>query len=219
MAKIAQPMSANDRLKESFEGKFALSLILATCVHLLVFVFFPEMTTGVLAERGDELVVIMPLDDIPIPVAPKPLVRPAVPVEAVDVDPAATLTVLDFPTAVLLPPPAPGPTRVAERNRDGFAPYTVAPELLEPEAFLRHLVRAYPQDLRDARVGGRVELLIHIDEEGSVVSASIGVSSGYRRLDEAALGLVDRMRFRPALNRDKRVAVLVSIPLEFRVRD
>lgn len=30
---------------------------------------------------------------------------------------------------------------------------------------------------------------------------------------------VDRMRFRPALNRDKRVAVLVSIPLEFRVRN
>lgn len=97
MAKTVQPMCANDRLKQSFEGKFALSLILATCVHLLVFLYFPEMSTNFWEEEATVAVAIIPMEEIAIPVAPKRLAS---------------------------------------------------------EEFLRHLVKAYPQELRDAGVGG-----------------------------------------------------------------
>lgn len=220
MTKMLRSMSANDRLKQSFEGKFALSLILATCVHLFAFVYFPEMSADVRDDQGPVAMEIIPMVEIAIPVAPELLARPAAPVATDDVAPTLTMPVaLSWNDAKPPPPPPPSSAQASGAARAGFVPYTVRPELLEPEAFLRHLVRAYPQSLRDAGVGGHVELLLHIDEDGRVVEASIGVSSGYRRLDEAALGLVDRMRFRPALNRDKRVAVLVSMPLEFRVRN
>ena len=58
-----------------------------------------------------------------------------------------------------------------------------------------------------------------ISEEGLVLEAAVTGSSGYARLDEAALGLVDVMRFSPALNRDREVAVWVELPIEFRIRD
>jgi len=219
VAKTVQLMSANDRLKQSFESKLSLSLILATCVHLFVFVYFPEMTVDVRTDLDAVAVAIIPMEEIAIPVAPEPLASPAVPVAAIDVDATATIAPTPSWDDVTRPPPPPTSSQTSGPVGTTFVPFTVAPELLDPEGFLRHLVRAYPQDLRDSGVGGHVELLLHINEEGRVVEASIGVSSGYRRLDEAALGLVDRMRFRPALNRDKRVAVLVSVPLEFRVRD
>ncbi len=57
-----------------------------------------------------------------------------------------------------------------------------------------------------------------IDENGRVVRTEVRESSGHRTMDEAALQVADIMQFSPALNRDERVAVVVSMPIAFTSR-
>lgn len=219
MTSIAESRTANDRLKAHANEVIGASLIAAVVVHFAVFAFFPELTAPDWARPTDDVVTIIPIDEIPIPKAPTALTRPATPVGAVDVPAEATLPVIGFDRAAELPPPPPPDAATDTRRNSGFAVFTVAPILLDPDRFQRELLRVYPRELRDAGVGGRVELLISIDADGRVTGATVGTSSGYTRLDEAALSLVDGMRFSPAMNRDQRVAVTVSIPIEFQVRN
>lgn len=220
MTNIADVFSANERLKEAFEGIFAFSIMLATLAHLMVFTLWPEMTAiDEWADTSTSTLYVEPLPDVGIPASPEPLVRPAVPVASVRVPIEATLPVVGFDRAAELPPPPPVAADVRAGRRDAFIPYTVAPEFLDLERFKRALARAYPPELRDARIGGVVVLLIHIGAGGEVLEARLAESSGYSRLDAVALDLTDRMRFAPALNRDRREPVWVSMPLEFRVRD
>lgn len=72
--------------------------------------------------------------------------------------------------------------------------------------------------LRDAGIGGTVRVWLRLDTAGGVLDTRIAATSGVPRLDEAALRIVDRMRFAPAMNRDRPVEVWVSIPITFRVR-
>jgi len=51
-----------------------------------------------------------------------------------------------------------------------------------------------------------------------VVNTELKTSSGYPVLDEAALKIAPLMRFTPALNRDKKVKVWVSLPITFNTR-
>jgi protein TonB len=54
-----------------------------------------------------------------------------------------------------------------------------------------------------------------IDETGEVRRLLLSESSGYPALDEAALAVAKVMRFSPAQNRDRDVAVWVEIPIAF----
>jgi TonB family protein len=106
------------------------------------------------------------------------------------------------PTSVLMP---------------SFTPMSVRPVLLNREAVARALVDAYPQDLRDAGVEGSTTLLLRVAPDGLVQARRVERSAGHESLDEAALGIADIMRFQPALNRDQRVPVWVSLPVTFAV--
>jgi protein TonB len=99
-----------------------------------------------------------------------------------------------------------------------FTPYTVSPDLRNRDEVARALEREYPPLLRDAGLGGKVNVWLFINEEGIVQNTRVNESSGHPSLDEAALKVAGVMRFTPALNRDKKVPVWVSIPITFQVR-
>jgi len=99
-----------------------------------------------------------------------------------------------------------------------FTPFTVAPTLKNRDDIARALEREYPPMLRDAGIGGSVNVWLFIDEQGQVQDVRINKSSGFEALDDAALRVGSRMEFTPALNRDERVVVWVSIPITFQVR-
>ena len=82
----------------------------------------------------------------------------------------------------------------------------------------RVLVSEYPPLLRDAGVGGRVEVWIRLDDQGAVQDAQVRQSSGQPSLDEAALRVARIIEFSPAMNRDQAVPVWVSIPITFQTR-
>jgi protein TonB len=96
-----------------------------------------------------------------------------------------------------------------------FTPMTVPPRILNEAEVIRALERNYPPLLRDAGIGGDVNVWFFIDESGRVIKKQVDKPSGYPALDEAALKVADVMRFSPAYNRDKKVQVWVSLPIKF----
>ena len=97
-------------------------------------------------------------------------------------------------------------------------PFTVAPDIQNRAEVIRAMEREYPPLLRDAGIGGTVQVYFFIDEEGTVQQFLINESSGYQELDDAALAVAGVYRFSPALNENKRVPVWVSFGINFQVR-
>jgi len=115
-------------------------------------------------------------------------------------------------------PPPPEEQVVDISAAPTFTPFTVAPDIQNRAEVIRALEREYPPLLRDAGVGGTVQVYFFIDEEGTVQKFQINESSGYQALDDAALAVAGVYRFSAALNRDNRVPVWVSFPITFLVR-
>jgi TonB family protein len=73
----------------------------------------------------------------------------------------------------------------------------------------------YPADSIRARERGRVVLYICWDANGRVTRSQVEESSGYPRLDEAAVKMGRHYRFRPALMGTKPLEDCVSQPVRF----
>lgn len=211
--------SANDRLKKQAGSWLWSSVMLATLAHFGAFALWPRMSVQVVVDLEDALEVIDVPPEVTIPEAPKPLDRPVRPVVAtVDVAEHVTIPPTDWASYSVdeLPPPPAIDTEVPEKPP--FTPFDVDPRVLNVDEILRALEREYPPSLREAGIGGTVSVLFHVDERGLVQATRVGRSSGYPALDSAALAVSTVYRFSPAQNRDRTVAVWVSIPITFEVR-
>jgi periplasmic protein TonB len=208
--------TANDRFKRGFGDWFWVSLILATILHAALFFASPTFGTEEWAFGAQELETIDLPDQIEIPPPPEAIQRPATPVIAeamIDDDITIAPTTFEDNPIENLPPPPSGDAALSEAPV--FTPMTVRPQLKNARAMQAALQRAYPPLLRDAGVGGTVNVWFFIDENGRVRNTRIAESSGYTQFDQAALQVADIMEFSPAYNRDQRVPVWVSIPITF----
>ncbi len=118
------------------------------------------------------------------------------------------------PAVVEVPDAAP---LAPEPARPTFIPYDAPPRLENSSQVMRALQDEYPRDLRDAGIGGRVELWLHVGETGDVESAQVKTSSGHPRIDAAALEVAEGLRFEPARHQDEVTAVWVSQWFTFEV--
>ena len=96
-----------------------------------------------------------------------------------------------------------------------FTPYTTAPRRTNDQEVVRAMEREYPPLLRDAGIGGTVNVWFFIDEEGVVRNQRIQRSSGHGALDDAALRVAPVVRFTPALNQGEAVPAWVAFPITF----
>lgn len=99
-------------------------------------------------------------------------------------------------------------------------PVASAPEFVEARFnadYLRNPPPAYPPVSRRRKEEGRVLLTVRVSAEGAAVQVQIRESSGYNRLDEAALSAVQGWRFIPARRGDQPVAATVVVPIIFRL--
>ena len=216
----APPETANDRFKKSFDTWFWGSVLVATAVHFVMFVFWPDMTAEDVSFDSEELVAIELPPEIEIPPPPQAISRPATPViAAADISEDITIaptTFEDNPVAEL--PPPPDEEAVDISAAPSFTPYTVRPDLINQPEVERALEREYPPILRDAGIGGRVTVHFFIDEEGTVQNTLVAETSGHASLDQAALRVANVFRFTPALNLDKVVPVWIALPIQFQTR-
>lgn len=94
----------------------------------------------------------------------------------------------------------------SERNRDAIVTHFVTP--------------VFPPDLRSLSGGPYTVLLrVTIDENGDVVDASVGKSSGYKEMDQAALASARKSTYLPKIVNCVPVSYSYLFRDEFRPRE
>jgi protein TonB len=76
-------------------------------------------------------------------------------------------------------------------------------------------VPIYPRASRRAGEAGRVVLRVLVDEAGLPRQVLVHQSSGFARLDDAAIAAVQKARFKPYIDRDQAISSWVLVPLSF----
>ena len=142
--------------------------------------------------------------------SPPPEPAPAIETRAVPDIPAepATPVVQAMPAA---PPPAPPMPVTQHAAASGPVALpgelsVVCPQRTQP---------LYPILSRRMNEEGTVVLRVELDETGAVVAAQVKSSSGYPRLDEAALAAVRHWRCQPAMRQGQPVRSVALQPFKF----
>lgn len=198
-----------------------IGVILSVALHFVLFSVFPTLTADSYAYVMDEFEAIDLPPEIEIPPPPEQIQRPATPVvsEAVIDDDITMLpTTFDHIDNIDLPPP-PTDTGRTGQELPAFTPFEVAPRITNQDHLRRLLERRYPSHLRDAGIGGTTQITVFVSEEGEVIEARIGETSGVEALDNIALEIVrNEIELSPALNQDRVVPVWINIPITFESR-
>ena len=139
---------------------------------------------------------------------PEPPARPSVPVASEDefFDDDITIEDTELEDFADWEPPDAGGAPSEE-----FIPYDQAPV---PRIPLGDLV-IYPELAKEAGIEGKVYIKAFINIKGSVVSAKVLKGVPNTGLDEAAIKAVKKSRWYPARQRDKKVGVWITIPIDF----
>ena len=154
-----------------------------------------------------------PKPELPKPqkIAPPepPQVQPHLVVEAPPVVP-------DQP--VVYVPPAPPPVVLAPAPRPPEVVAPPQPLVLSGELSVSCPERSQPRyPMQSTRLNeqGRVLVQVELGVDGGVANATVKTSSGYRRLDEAALSAVRTWRCKPALRNGVAVPAVALQPFNF----
>ena len=212
--------TANDRFKRGFGDWFWGALTVATLLHAGLFLVSPTFGTDDYSFSNEEIESIELPDEIEIPPPPEAIQRPATPVIAeATIEEDITIAPTTFeenPIENLPPPPSDDAGDLSAAPT--FTPMTVRPTLRNQRDVAQALMKHYPPLLRDAGIGGTVNVWFFIDENGRVQRNLINESSGYDAFDQAALQVAQLMEFSPAYNREKKVPVWVALDITFEVQ-
>jgi protein TonB len=195
-------------LKEGYARLLKLSLLLALCFHIVGFLAKQETVlhpTKMRRPRPDTLWVF-PEKPPPEIEEPPPLERPRREIEPAEHDdPDAVETIMTDSQAWNRTPTMDLPEPEFRIDYE------------EPPVAINKIKPVYPPMARIGQIEGTVYVIAYIDETGRVVKVEIG-GSIHESLDKAALEAVKQWRFNPAKMRDKPVAVMVGIPVTFRLK-
>ncbi|MEO6033027.1 MAG: energy transducer TonB [Burkholderiaceae bacterium] len=134
--------------------------------------------------------------------APAAFVVPAPPPEPV-VEVPEPLAALPTPAAPPAPPASPAPAPLP-RNLPASAVQYLEPPVL-----------AYPRLSMRNGESGRVLVRVYIDTAGLPRNVQLNASSGFARLDDAAVMAVGKARFKPYIENGQPTAGWALIPLKF----
>jgi TonB family protein len=105
--------------------------------------------------------------------------------------------------------------RGATVSRVVIAPSTARPEVRDRARAGQIIFSNYPENLRDATVGGTVHVWALVGTDGRVLIAQLGESSGHQALDLAALRAVRQIEFIPARRDGVAVAAWMDYSMTF----
>ena len=144
---------------------------------------------------------------------PEPPSRPSIPVASDEEFEDEDITIEDmdfedFEDWETPPPPSESSSSVR------FIPYDKAPEIIGGwEALQRYVV--YPDIAMEAGIEGTIIVQAFIDINGNVGETIILKGIPNTGLNEAAIAAVKRTKWKPALQRAKKVGFWLSIPITF----
>jgi len=113
------------------------------------------------------------------------------------------------------PPPPPEEEESSGRRRR-FIAYDEAPKPIGGfQAIQQNII--YPEIAREAGIEGKVVIRAFIDKNGDVQECEVDQGIPNTGLNEAAINAIKRTKFKPAMQRDRKVGVWISIPVFFRL--
>lgn len=115
------------------------------------------------------------------------------------------------PVLAEAPPAPPAPSAPPAEPEPVIPPNFVA-------AYLNNPAPAYPTLSKRLREQGKVLLRVQVSAEGRAGRVQLSRSSGYERLDAAAIAAVEQWRFVPARQGDDAVAAWVLVPIDFELQ-
>jgi len=172
----------------------------------------------------DATPVFLAVVDAPAPIA-APRALPLPPSAKMPPPPPPPLTLPSIaPEATPAPvpvapqaPASPAPTALVVPVEGSPAPAPLPPRTIPPSA-IQYIVPPAPVYSRISarmRESGRAVVRVLIDEAGLPRTVQLAASTGFARLDDAALAAVRNCRFRPWLDNGVAVAAWANIPIEF----
>lgn len=209
--------SSNSALKSSYKKTLELGIIGALVLCNVVFLVFRSYhLQAETTENKREPFVVEPPPNVQPPKAPTPPPRPSTPVPSPDPEVPLDATIepgmgIDF---IELPPP-PGPP-----PEDDIVPFWAVqekPELIGGIASIRKYL-TYPEMAQKMHLEGRTVVHVLVDRMGRPSQMIVLESAGFEPLDQAALKAISRLRWKPAMQRDKPVRVWVAIPVKFSLK-
>ena len=123
------------------------------------------------------------------------------------------------------PAPAPAPQQAdtasdSQQQQASQAPRQDQPVLVTSVEYDgARPIPAYPKLSRMHGEAGRVVVLVRISPQGGVEDARVDTSSGYARLDDAALDAARRARFKPFTRNGVAMTALAKLPFDFQMRN
>lgn len=205
-------------------------------LHLAVFLYRgigpSSQSTHVarVTTRSSVSVVLAPLAEPPTPSqnpADRKQVKGAAETEGVTTSPPPPPSLVRQPEAIQAtlssqPSPGPAPSSTneaqaahAQSQQEAGAPAAPTADADADPDYSRNPAPAYPPASRRSREEGRVLLSVLVSADGVVKEASVETSSGYLRLDEAALEAVRRWIFLPAKRGGVAIAARIRVPVNF----
>ena len=198
-------------LKIKYPVVIRITGLIGVGLVIMNFLIFPRFHNTMEFESVDQIII----ENIDIPQTQQidntpPPARPSIPVPSDDEDIADDLTLdeLDFDdfSNMDAPPPPPSGPKVA------FIPYDLAPRAKTA------IKPIYPEIAQEAGIEGVVVVQAFIDERGRVKETLILKGVPNTGLDEAAMDAIRKTKFHPAEQRERPVAVWISIQVNFRLK-
>ena len=202
----------NGTLKEKYSTVLRVGILMACVLTLLGFYNLQRFENNIDIETDGQIII----ENIEIPETqqfetPPPPARPSIPVESEDDDLADDLTIeetdLDNFDSWDAPPPPPSGPQVK------FIPYDKPPVPLMP------IRPVYPDIAQEAGIEGQVIVQCFIDKKGKVTETIVLKGIPNTGLNESAVDALRKTRFRPAKQRETKVGVWITIPINFTLQN
>jgi len=197
--------------KKVLEASFAITLAVTICLFQAARLFSLHVAT---LEKVD---ISIEVADIPVTQQfrkPPPPLSPSIPVPTEDesIPEDLTISLTDLDLSDIPPPPAP-----PEDDDLIFVAYDKAPEIIGGFAELqRHL--KYPQLAARADLEGKVFVKVLVGVDGRTEKTEIiMVKPRNAGFEESAMEALRKVKWKPALQRDKKVRVWISFPVMFKL--
>ncbi len=223
------PVKIIDRkndLKRGYLIRLEIGFILALLIMISAFKLdlnIEQEKEELVIDRQEEVYVeeiVQTKQEIKAPPPPRPMVPVEVPNDEIIQDDFIDLDAeldLDESFIELPPPPPQMDDEVVEEEEEIFVVVEQMPELIGGLAALnKHIT--YPEMARRAQIEGRVIVEFIIDKDGKVRDPKVirGIGGG---CDEEAIKAVQKVTFKPGMQRGKPVLVRYSMPINFTLQD
>ncbi|HET7793132.1 MAG TPA: energy transducer TonB [Rhizobacter sp.] len=215
---LRRPASASDGLSTGQRRGVIGAIALAHVGAIWAILQVPAVREAVMDAAPVFVELLAPPAPPAQPPAPPPPAIKAPPPVVMAAPPVPHAPVAAFETA---PPPEvpspPAPVQAVEAPPAPPAPMPAAAPKMIPAADVQYLETPleYPRTSRRLQEAGTVTLRVYIDERGHVASVQVSKSSGFSRLDDAALTSVKKWRFKPYVVNGQPMAGYAVIPVMF----